>query len=437
MLNRSIITYASVLCLLFAASTVFAEESDTMNPSVSTVQNKKKASSNKQEKNNAQPIPYTAPVHGFAPQSAHSLGLGSRIHVNGFLSAGVAKTNTTANYNIPDHGSINNNINYTANSLVGLQIIGDITRQFSAVVQLVANGDNTNGNQPYHVKAEWAFLRYAATPGLQFRAGRFRLPAFMYSDTEEVGYTYPWVTLPNEVYRIVPFNNMNGFDMIYSLPLGNSGWVLSFQPYVGENQSQYDLYTNDASFIPSGTTATFDENDLLGGVVSMSNQYLTLRANYTRVNLNGYIPNLPSLNNTNLSLFHNVPASFYSVGAKFDYHHFLAVSEYAHRNTPDQLAALTGYYGMVGYRIGKFLPNLTYAHIDTTNTHELITTEGAELPEAQRSYTAGLDYYINSNVVAKVGVSQITPLDGTNGLFDAPVGRQYVYLYSASLDIIF
>lgn len=421
-------TCASSLCLLFAASGAMGKGNELSNSAQTNVTHTIKKKSNR--KTNKK-IKKKSSDHDFFSS------LKSRIHIYGFASAGIAKTDTSANYNIPQQGAINQELNYMANSIIGVQATVDITKTFSAVVQLVANGNDINGNKPYHVKADWAFLRYKPISGLQLRAGRFRIPAFMYSATQEIGYTYPWVTLPNEVYRIVPFNNMNGFDMIYSLPLGSSGWQVKFQPYIGESKSQYDLYTNLPSIIPPGTTATFDENDLIGGVVSVSNQHLTLRGNYTRVDLNGYIPGLPTVNGQRYSLLHNATASFYSFGAKFNYHHFLAMGEYAHRSTPNRLAALTGYYGMVGYRIGKFLPNLTYAHIDTTNTHALITTPGAELPEAQKSYTLGLDYYINSHFVAKVGVSQITPLDGTNGLFNAPVGRKHVYLYSASLSAIF
>lgn len=427
MLNRKFIAYASSLCLSLAASSVTAQT----NPN----QAQKSALPYLDGKNKT--TTQTPPPVNLA--SHFGLGPKSRIQVNGFLSAGVSKTDSHANYNIPGHGSINNKFNFTANSLVGLQITGNISRTLSAVLQLVADGDNINGNSPYRIKAEWAFLRYKPNANWQFRAGRFRIPAFMYSDTQEIGYTYPWAALPNEVYRIVPFNNMNGFDVIYSHNLGDSGWVVKVQPYVGENKSKFDLYTNaPPAVLPPGTTANFDENDLIGGVVSISNQILTLRGNYTHVKLSGTVPNLISTGGASVPLFSDKGTTFYSIGAKLDWHNVIAVGEYAHRSTPDQVASLTGYYGMIGYRVGKLLPNFTYARITTTNANKLASAKPfAELPQDQQSYTLGAAYYINSNLVAKVGVSQITPLKGTNGLFDGPVGRKHVYLYSASLDVVF
>ncbi|OGO94490.1 MAG: hypothetical protein A3F41_05885 [Coxiella sp. RIFCSPHIGHO2_12_FULL_44_14] len=438
MLNRSLITYASTFCLLLAVSSPSLAESvgQTANQSSSSSSSAATSSDVQQYVSGINPPPAT-PTKTSKKNSRFGLGTKSRIQINGFLSAGASQTTTKTNYSIPGHGSVNNETNYMANSLIGAQITANMTHDLAAVLQLLANGNDTDGNKPYRVQAEWAFLRYSPSPAVQLRAGRFRIPALLYSDTEEVGYTYPWVTLPNEVYRILPFNDMNGVDMIYSHALGDGNWVIKSEPYVGTNQSQYDLYTNAPDLIPAGTTATFNENDVLGDVVSISNQYVTLRGDYTRANLTGYIPALSAIDGATLPLFNNQEASFYSLGSKLDYHHLLLVGEYAHRDAPAHIADLTGYYGMVGYRLGKLLPNFTYARIKTSNTTALETTPFAELPESQRSYTLGADYYINHNLVAKVGISEITPLDGTDGLFEGPVGHTPVYLYSASLDVIF
>ena len=61
----------------------------------------------------------------------------------------------------------------------------------------------------------------------------------------------------------------------------------------------------------------------------------------------------------------------------------------------------------------------------------------AELPIAQESYTLGLDWYVSNNFMAKLGVSDIVPLDNTYGLFTARPAQSHVYLYSISLNAIF
>src|SRR3990167_10128410 len=121
----------------------------------------------------------------------------SKIKFNGFLSTGAAVSSSQAPYEIPGHGTVTNKVGYAANSLLGLQMEAQLSDKLSVVAQVVANGNNIDGNVPYRVNAEWAFLKYKPFENLQVRAGRFRMPLFMYSDTLEVGYSYPWIFAPN------------------------------------------------------------------------------------------------------------------------------------------------------------------------------------------------------------------------------------------------
>ena len=81
---------------------------------------------------------------------------------------------------------------------------------YSAVLQITALGANE-----FNAQIEWGFLEYRANPSWDFRMGRLRLPLYMFSDTLEVGYTFPWVTPPAEVYSLVPFSNYSGAEVVY------------------------------------------------------------------------------------------------------------------------------------------------------------------------------------------------------------------------------
>jgi hypothetical protein len=360
-----------------------------------------------------------------------ALGLGpqSRININGFLSAGASSTNTSANYVVPGHGEIDNHWNASANSLVGLQFTAQLANSLQAVTQLIATGDNTNGDIAYRVNAEWAFLRFSYSSNYQVRIGRFRIPTFLYSETEQVGYSYPWVQLPNEVYRIVPFDNINGVNILYRHPLGNSGWNLTIEPFYGSNDSKFTIHNQAA---PTGVDVDFREDALKGGVVSVGNDNMTVRGTYATLKLTGQIPGQVK------PLFSSDTTTYLDVALKWNVRHFIVQGEYARRSTPSQIAALTGYYGSIGWRIGKLTPIFTYAHIKTTNAHELaLNPLSSELPQDQQSYTLGLDYTLNTNLASKISVSQITPLNGTSGLFDSNPRRKHILLYGVSLDAIF
>ncbi len=499
MFNKRLISSASAMCLLFAASAVLANtdvkktNKPLPKPSEHHVQNKQSLATSKKpsKKSTAKDVSKTAnknvqlahpaippeiaphlhdqaatkakiaPVNNNSYKKMFGFGPDSRIQINGFMSAGVsyADTKNGAKYNIYDHGAVSNNWAFAPNSLAGLQVTGHIVPGLDAVMQIVADGSNINGDQSYHPQVDWAFLRYKLNNNWTFRAGRMRIPAFLYSQTQQVGYTYPWVFLPVEVYRILPFSDFNGVDVIFRHNLGKSDWVVTLHPFVGENTSKFDLYTNVQTqaqaaamkspfIIPGGTTATFHENSLYGIEASVGNKILTVRGSYLHTTLTADIPVTCTMGGVMGCMspgqvvtitppgVDKKGAYFYSGGVKLNYHNFIAAGEYAHRSTPDSIASLTGYYGMVGYRIGKVLPYFSYGRLKTTDLNK-ISGPGSELAQAQQSYTLGVDYYFNSYVVAKVGVSRIEPLDGTYGLFTADPGRSNVMLYSGSVDVIF
>ncbi|MCB1827936.1 MAG: hypothetical protein KDH94_05865, partial [Coxiellaceae bacterium] len=285
----------------------------------------------------------TAPGH---LSSALGIGPKSRIHINGFLSTGLAWTDTNAEYVDPNHGTIDNEMNWAPLSLVGLQFTADLARHLQVVTQLVGDGDDTDGNVAYRLNVEWAFLRYAVNENYQIEIGRFRLPAFTYSLTEQVGYSYPWVMLPDEVYRIVPFNNVNGITFITRHPLFGAGWNITSQIYYGGNKSRYDVY--NAAF-PTGVTVDFDESALAGIVLSIGNSNFTIRGSYATLKLSGDFKGVEPLVPPT-TLFSSVRTTFYSIGAKLNFWHFLLMGEFASRQTPDNIAALNGYYGSLGLK---------------------------------------------------------------------------------------
>lgn len=381
-----------------------------------------------------------------------------RLKIHGFVSAGASMANSNGGYGIPNYGTVTKDFDFAPNSLAGLQFSAAITPQLSTVIQLVANGSNRAGNRAYQIRSEWAFVRYAFQNNWQLRAGRFRLPAFLYSDTSEVGYSYPWIWLPNEVYRIVPFSNFNAVDATISKPLGNSGWTAQVEPFLGSNQSNFDVYNDTVNAIvaaplpsPGYNTLKFRENNILGAVITMSNPYITLRANYIHINATAYLPNNPVLPpgisvsdlnpgpNGQLGSA-NQPAYFYSFSGRVNVHHLLAVAEFAQRRAFSGVASLTGYYGTLGYRYGQWMPNATYGHLQTFDQADVsgqALNPFSERAQAQESINVGLNYYVNSNLVLKSSVYRIVPLGGTYGLFDYNYGHSPVYLYALGLSAIF
>ncbi len=376
---------------------------------------------------------------GFSLQSKLGLKNNSRFHINGFASAGALRTtarNGQVGYLIPERGAIQDEFNFGAMSLIGLQFSVDISHLLSATLQLVADGDDTNGMQPYHVTAEWAYLRLRFAKSAHTIVGRFRFPIFMYSTTQQVGFTYPFQYLPDAVYSLTPFRHVNGIDSTYNFGLGSTGATLKIQTFYGEDSNDKDLYTFGVLLLPKGIQSEVRANEIMGGVLSIGNPYFTLRGGFAHAKLSIDVP----IAGTEVPLFHRRSIRLYSVGAKLNIHHIIVIGEYAHRSTPAFLAKLTGYYALIGYQISHFLPWLTYSRVNTNNRNDLVAQallSSAELPINQDAFTLGLTYTISKNVIAKVSASRITPLRGTNGFFDGNPERKHVYLYGINVDAIF
>ena len=67
----------------------------------------------------------------------------------------------------------------------------------------------------YKPVIEWANIKYQVTPDLSLRFGRIALPIFLAADYRKVGYAYPWVRTPVEVYNALPLSNSDGVDATY------------------------------------------------------------------------------------------------------------------------------------------------------------------------------------------------------------------------------
>lgn len=88
----------------------------------------------------------------------------------------------------------------------GLQTQIKIDPKLSATVQLV-----TRGADGYKANVDWAYASYELSPELTLQAGHKRLPIYNYSDYMYVGYAYPWVRPPQDLYgwQIYSYDGIN------------------------------------------------------------------------------------------------------------------------------------------------------------------------------------------------------------------------------------
>jgi len=203
-------------------------------------------------------------------------GQASAVEFDGFLTAGMAIHDQSAKF--PDGSDadivyldgVTKNLSFDNDSKFGLQVNAEVAENMQAVAQILARGSKDN----YAMDIAWAYLDYRVASNLNLRGGKVKEPVFLISDYFEVGYAYPWIRPPQEVYRNNPINTINGLQMLYAANLGGVNFLL--QPYVGSN-------TDD---VPgTGGQAQFLAEKFYGAAMQLSNPSFTFQVSYLKTDV--------------------------------------------------------------------------------------------------------------------------------------------------------
>ncbi len=93
-----------------------------------------------------------------------------------------------------------------------------LTDALSGVVQVLSRQDENGQFKP---TVEWANLQYEVTLDFKVRLGRMVLPTYEHSDTQDVGYTLPWVRIPIEIAFKDAGLHSDGVDVLYRVKTGS------------------------------------------------------------------------------------------------------------------------------------------------------------------------------------------------------------------------
>lgn len=354
------------------------------------------------------------------------------VRINGFLTA--AGTYTDAQDNTYDDGLALNEVRFDGpDTRVGLQVSADVSERVGVTVQMLARG----GFENFDIKADWAYVDYQFADSFTARGGKLKIPTFLTSDYIEVGYAYPWIRPPHEVYLLNPITSLSGVDAMFTPSLGSVDFLI--QPFYGSTRDTTVVPPQVVDIIaPPGTskgdTLDFSAKDL--GGINLSATFsgvMTVRAGYLQTKAT--VP-------TN-GIF-DQEGKFLSLGATLDWHNIVAYSEYAKRDvdeaplpTPSLAIALPdqeAWYLTLGYRINKFLPHITYASLDEGSDPFLTVLK-------QTSITAGLRYEVANGAALKVEAQRVEPKTENgvinHGLFNNRLLEDNANIYSIAFDVIF
>jgi len=274
-------------------------------------------------------------------------------------------------------------------SLAAAQVGARITPQFSAVLQVLSE---QNADASFSPHVEWAYLKYQATPDFSVRAGRTDLNVFLLADLRNIGFAFPFVRPPVELYNLVPVTHSDGIDFSHRLAM--AGGSNSLDASIGYSHYDYPISNSQAT----GTAVATQEFTL---VDTFERGPATLKLSYgeARLTVPAFDPLLDAFREfgsqgidiANRYGINERMIRFYGISAAYEPGNWFLMAELGQINYDAVLGETTGWYVSSGYRFNKITPYAIYAQTRPNSSTWAAGLNLAALPPAQAAPAAGLN----------------------------------------------
>lgn len=258
-----------------------------------------------------------------------------------------------------------NNISINKQSLFALQADYKFNDDFSLTAQGIAHtGEQRQSG------LEWLYLTYQPNNALQVKLGRQRIPFFNYSDSLDVGFAYPWLTLPQQFYDSAFFATFDGILANYEFSINDL--LINYEGYWGRFDGT--IYTSDTEI---DTKAV----GLYGVNVSVSYENFTVRASYNKGDASieqteveefsqqlrqfGFINNANWLNTSGLIQFYHFSVNYENL----DYFFRSEVSKLV--GGSGLLPDINSFYVSAGYNFAPYTAYISYSKKDLYYKHAI------------------------------------------------------------------
>jgi len=311
-------------------------------------------------------------ISGFA-----SINAGKVLSGTGVPQYGVEPT-FLADY--PNVSAYTEDLSFSPESLIGLQVSGDLGEGLSVTGQLVARGVND-----FEANFEWAYISYDINDNWTVQAGKKRLPLFYYSDFFDVGYAYVWMRTPADNYTWQVFN-YEGVNLLYSGSVGD--WGVSANIYTGKEDDDDNKLLSDF-FFQEPTREIWE--DMLGGVLLLNRDWLELRVTHMQYTNKRFRAGEPVLWDGKDSR----DGKFYGLAANLDFGDFFVLSEL---NRLDLDGNLDTYMISAGYRFDSITPYVMFSDFEQ---------EGEGDTEQHNTFAVGVRWDFHPSAAFKVQYDRV------------------------------
>lgn len=319
---------------------------------------------------------------------------------------------------MPKGAGLSNDWAIGNDSRIGAQVSAKFTPRITAVLQVISEYQEDN---TYNPSLEWANIKYSFSPDLNVRLGRIALPTFLNSDTRDVGYSYPWVHPPVDLYRQLTITHSDGIDATYRFTAGEATSVI--KAIYGRNEL-------------ARPTSTSTSKDLWGIFDSVEYGPATFHLGYQeRIS--------SSLNHVTGVTSPWAKTSDLSAGAIYDSGNWFVTGEWIQRKSTTKKGAM---YVSAGYRINKLTPYMIYSQDSPSSflpgAPPPTATAIQNAEKSQRTLSLGTRWDFKRNVDLKLQYDLVRLGANSNGhLINVPTttllyGNKF-HVLTVAVDFIF
>ncbi len=426
----------------------------------------------------------TAACLGASLLAPSAYALDKNFKLNGFMRVGTIQTNAESDLADFNSEGGKNYPNVDSLTTVGLQATYNMSPKDDFIVQVVGRG-----LERFDTELEWAYVTHKITNKWTASAGRMRTPFFMLSESQEVGFSYPTVYLPNEMYRLFA-TTANGVRTSYKFTIGD--WLSDIRAGLFELDNKKGQYGSTLGFnVYNGRSLslTLSKDDwtfylsTTGGRINVDVQNTMNTTSCITLDGLAQLDCIFEHNGAYSSSFgHDTRTSYNDLGITWDPGNWYLLGEVGQLNFGGGFLddKVSGYL-LLGYHVGKWLPYAIFSKGYTQSEGDqrrhdallalgtfakglgagpLLTNDPPVCPattsatsgvgtldvaisrvcnyqQEQTTYGVGVRYDINPRLAAKAEISYATDLNGTYGTFYYPLNRDNATIVALSLDGVF
>lgn len=352
-----------------------------------------------------------------------------------------------------EYEGYSNSPSFSEQSLFALQSDVTITDDLNFSVQLLAHSSDERESG-----IEWMYLSYEPNQNWRFKLGKLRTPFFRYSDVIDVGFAYPWITPPQQIYSGLLFSNYEGASGTYSFNYESTNFDI--EVYYGDYSGE---------FTRADEKTAIEVNEIKGLIFSLNNGNLNTRISV--IQSSDFYADLPGFEEfadglefagfaeNAESLRFNGDATAYQANINYDTLDYFVAAEWV-KIKSDLLAVpqLDAYYFSAGYNFYPFQAHVTYSVSDSSyNTPENMIPKGIDPQLNQLSFaydqitqnlpiyslnsiSLGLRWDFRYNMSAKAELTFLKGEPGQNSYFSEisdPNFNRKATLYQIGLEWVF